>query len=71
MTFTGIEAINSESNSHTCKADLVMKGETAITLSTVQYQGSITPALTKISPRWGTVVGGTDVVFTGTGFSAT
>ena len=48
-----------------------MKGETVITLDNIGYQGSITPALTKISPRWGTVVGGTAITFTGTNFSTT
>jgi hypothetical protein len=30
----------------------------------------LTPKLTAISPRFGTVVGGTEVTFTGTGFSS-
>jgi len=45
-----------------------MKGETAVDLKSVQYQGALTPLLTDISPRYGTVVGGDDVKFTGTNF---
>jgi hypothetical protein len=42
-----------------------MKDESAISLTTATYNGAITGSLTKISPRWGTVVGGTDITFTG------
>lgn len=45
-----------------------MKGETAVELKKVEYQGSLTPLLTEITPRFGTVVGGDDVVFKGTNF---
>ena len=37
--------------------------------TTVKYLGSSTPVLSSISPRHGTVKGGTAVTFTGTGFS--
>jgi hypothetical protein len=47
-----------------------MTGATETSLSSVEYVGSITPTLTAVSPRHGTVVGGTVVTFTGTDFSA-
>lgn len=39
--------------------------------TTVKYDGAITAKLDAISPRFGTVKGGTEVTFTGTGFSST
>jgi len=38
-------------------------------LNDVEYVGSITPALSGVSPRFGTVTGGTEITFSGTGFS--
>ena len=35
------------------------------------YDGAITGLLSSISPRYGNVVGGEDITFTGTGFSST
>jgi hypothetical protein len=60
--------IDSSATSYDCVAELVLKGETSIALEKVKYMGSKTPLLTAISPRFGTVVGGTSVTFTGTGF---
>jgi hypothetical protein len=37
-------------------------------LPTVTYSAAVTPKLVGISPRFGTVVGGTDITFSGTGF---
>jgi hypothetical protein len=37
----------------------------------VKYDGAKTALLTSISPRYGNVVGGEDITFTGTGFSET
>jgi hypothetical protein len=37
-------------------------------LTTVTYSAAVTPKLDGISPRFGTVVGGTDITFSGTGF---
>ena len=65
ITFTGVETIDSSSSSHTCDAKLVT-GETETRLNSVEYVGSLTPALSAINPRHGTVVGGDSVTFTGT-----
>ena len=46
-----------------------MAGEESVTLNAVTYAGSSTALLTSISPRFGSVEGGTEVTFTGTGFS--
>jgi len=35
----------------------------------VTYSGALTPLLTAMNPRFGTVTGGTSVTFTGTSFS--
>lgn len=53
----------------TCAAKLKLFG-TDHTLNTVDYVGSKTPSLSAISPRFGTVVGGTAVTFTGADFSS-
>jgi len=37
----------------------------------VQFSGDITPNLTAITPRFGTVQGGETITFTGSGFSDT
>ena len=69
ITFTGVETIDSSSSSHTCDAKLVT-GETETRLNSVEYVGSLTPALSAINPRHGTVVGGDSVTFTGTQMSS-
>jgi hypothetical protein len=69
ITFTGVETIDDSASSYTCTAMLVT-GETETSLNTVLYKGSVTATLDSISPRFGTVVGGTVVTFTGTSFSA-
>jgi len=45
-------------------------GDTETSLNDVVYKGSLTPSLSAISPRFGTVVGGTEVTFTGTDFTS-
>jgi len=64
-----VETIDSETTTQTCDAKLKLFG-TDHTLNTVSYVGADTAALTAISPRFGTVVGGTAVTFTGTDFSS-
>jgi hypothetical protein len=39
-------------------------------LGQVTYNGSITPLLTSITPRYGKVEGGENITFVGTGFSS-
>jgi hypothetical protein len=65
VKFTGNEVIQDDNETYDCKAELVMKGETNIPLNSPQYQGQITPLLESMSPRFGSVVGGADVTFSG------
>jgi hypothetical protein len=69
IAFTGVETIDDDQSSHTCTAKLVT-GETENSLNSVVYTGAMTSILSAISPRFGTVVGGTEVTFTGTGFTS-
>ena len=68
IQLTGVETIDDENSSFTCSAKLNI-GETVHPLNDVEYVGSITPALSAVSPRFGTVTGGTEITFSGTSFS--
>lgn len=55
-----------------CTPTLTIGGN-ATPLDTVTYNGAMTPVLTDktgVSPRFGSVLGGEQVTFTGAGFSA-
>jgi len=66
----GIEAIQSTDTQYACAVNLVIEGvETA--LESVTYDDALTPYLSAITPRFGSVLGGESVTFTGVGFSAT
>jgi len=67
----GVEAIDSAADAYSCTPKLTINGLVSDLGSAVNYQGSITPVLTSMSPRYGTVTGGTSVTFTGTDFTAT
>jgi hypothetical protein len=47
-----------------------VSGDQIVELNTVQYRGSLTPNLESISPRYGTVEGGTEITFTGENFDS-
>ena len=67
----GYQAIDDSTSSHICAAQIVLNNTVAANLSgAVTYQASLTPMLSSISPRYGTVRGGTLVTFTGTNFLA-
>jgi len=68
---TGVESIDSSTDTHECTPKLHFDGSVKELTNKVKYSSSITPMLSAISPRYGTVVGGDDVTFTGTGLSAT
>ena len=63
--------IDSNNENYGCTPKLVMQGEQTVSLNTVAYRGALTPLLEKISPRFGSVVGGEEVTFSGTGFVET
>ena len=70
VALTGVEVIDDSNPTYDCPAVLVMEGETDKTLSSIKYKGAMTPAINEISPRFGTVVGGDVVTFTGINFVA-
>jgi len=67
VTFTGVETIDNEDSTYTCSAKLVI-GDDETDLNTIEYQGTLTTLLESIFPRFGTVVGGTPLTFTGQNF---
>lgn len=72
IKFKGWETIKSSEESYECPVSLTLDGEVRSDYSnTVTYKSTQTPMLTSISPRYGTVTGGTSVTFSGTGFTTT
>lgn len=68
----GVEAIASDSSSHSCTPKIMIAGtelQTSIALEDVTYTASKTPKLISINPRFGSVLGGTTVTLTGENFS--
>ena len=68
----GIESIKNEATSFACTPKLILQGQTtAAVLKPVTYDTALTPVLTGMSTRFGSVLGNEVVEFFGTGFSAT
>ena len=68
FVLNGVVAIASTASSYSCTPSLTI-GTTATALTSgVTYSSTNTPLLTSISPRYGTVKGGTLVTFTGSNF---
>lgn len=53
-------------NQFTCDAHLYLRGQITDTEANVIYKTELTPKITKIYPRYGTVKGGTSITFEGT-----
>jgi hypothetical protein len=68
---TGVETVKDTADTHDCVPVFVFDGAEQSITGAITYSGPQTALLTNISPRYGTVLGGDDVTFTGTGFSAT
>jgi len=66
----GVEAKKSDANTNVCKPEMTIDTEKK-DLGDVTYDKSKTPKLTSITPRFGSVVGNTDVTLVGTDFHAT
>jgi hypothetical protein len=66
----GIESMDDDQDTTTCQANIHLNGVDTPVVGDIVYQGALTPTLDLISPRMGSVVGGEDITFTGTGFSA-
>lgn len=72
IKFKGRETINNNDEDYSCPVNVVIGGEVQETYDdTVTYIGSTTPVLDSISPKYGTVAGGDEITFTGTGFTTT
>ncbi len=70
VSLRGYEAIDNNSPSIVCNAQISINGGTAVQLTgDITYQNTLTPLLTSISPRFGTVTGGETVTFNGNNFS--
>jgi hypothetical protein len=67
VIFRGVETIDNSDATFSCNASVIIDGnETA--LNTIEYTNTMTTNLAAISPRYGTVTGGTSVTFSGTNF---
>jgi IPT/TIG domain len=71
VSLRGYEVIDNVDSSYTCQAQIFINGSLAKNLTgSITYQDALTPLLTSISPRFGSVVGGENVTFTGENFSS-
>lgn len=70
IRFQGNEVIENNDSTYDCPAELVMKGEDNVVLNKPKYDGTVTPLLEKMEPRFGSVVGGEDVTFSGKNFNS-
>jgi hypothetical protein len=68
VQFFGVESIASAAQTHDCFPKLYVNGTETVSTNAVTYSAAVTPNLTAISPRFGTVQGGEPLTFTGTGF---
>jgi hypothetical protein len=67
VKIVGVEAISNEDSSYACTPVMTVD-DVEYSLEDVTYDSSVTPSLSAISPRFGTVYGDTTVTLTGTGF---
>jgi hypothetical protein len=67
MVLSGVESIQSTANTYTCEVKAVIEEEETV-LNSVTYDADLTPSLTSVSPRYGSVEGGTTLTFTGVNF---
>jgi len=69
IKFNGIETMETEDDDISCTADLFLAGVKSTDLTySVDYKKSLTPLISEVSPKYGTVVGGTTLTIKGTGF---
>ena len=69
ISFRGVEVINSTLATQVCTTQLNLNGNTVNLTGNVNFKSTITPLLKSVSPRFGTVVGGETITFSGEGFS--
>ena len=66
----GHEVLNSDVLPYDCQVEITQTdGETKSLIQTVQYDLTLTPIVTSVSPRWGSVEGNTEVTFSGSNLS--
>jgi len=63
-----VQTIDSSSVTHDCFPKVYIDGTATALTNAVSFDSAVTPNLTSISPRFGTVQGGEPITFTGTGF---
>jgi len=70
ISLYGIESIDDDEVSYTCTPKLILEGEdSSAELNAVTFADSVTPVLTGMSTRFGSVLGHELVEFYGTNFS--
>ena len=70
MQLIGHEALDTDAEEYNCPIEITQSdGNTTHLTETVNYRVSLTPVLTAVNPRWGSVEGGTPLTFTGTNLS--
>ena len=70
LQLIGNEVLNSEEEAYDCPVNITQAdGDTKNLTDTVRYAVSLTPVITAVSPRWGSVEGGTPITFTGSNLS--
>ena len=65
--FTGVETVENDDETYTCAVKAIV-GDVEIDLNTVEYQATKTTNLQSVTPRYGPVTGGTEIVFAGENF---
>jgi len=65
----GYEGIDSATSTHKCVPKLLLDGSFIDLAAEITYDGALTPKITKITPRYGSVVGGDVITFDGENFN--
>jgi len=70
IKFTGVETVDNSDATYSCNVQVKLGNGGSVTnvSNNVTFANTETTLLTSISPRYGTVVGGTSVTFTGSNF---
>lgn len=66
---TGVETIDDSNPTYNCAIAIEKNNNTIANVTeTITYSATLTPLLTNVNPRFGTVAGGTSVTFSGINF---
>ena len=68
---TGVETIDKQDDVVSCDTELTVNDNAQALQQKVEYRGDQSSIITSITPRYGSVEGGTDIVIAGEGFSTT